>query len=306
MSKNLKGNLILLCAAIIWGLAFVSQDGAAKTVPPFTINAIRSFIGCFALLPVCAFMSKKKGENLIPREKGKAKILIVAGVLCGVMLTISANLQQFGISAYPESAAASARAGFLTAMYVIMVPVFGIFFKKKTGLNVWIAVAVSVVGLYLLCLSGGIGNIYGGDIIVLCCAVSFTLHIICIDHFGDRVDGVKLSCVQFFVVGVLSTVLMLIFEKPTLSGILAASGYLLYVGVMSSGVAYTLQIIGQQLSKNPTVASIIMSLESVFAALGGLMVGETLSLREVGGCVLMFGAIVLSQINFKRGQRTNA
>jgi len=178
--------------------------------------------------------------------------------------------------------------------------------KKKVSILIWFCVVLSVVGLYLLCLSGGIGNIYGGDIIVLCCAVSFTLHIICIDHFGDRVDGVKLSCVQFFVVGVLSTVLMLIFEKPTLSGILAASGYLLYVGVMSSGVAYTLQIIGQQLSKNPTVASIIMSLESVFAALGGLMVGETLSLREVGGCVLMFGAIVLSQINFKRGQRTNA
>ena len=300
MSKNLKGNLILLCAAIIWGLAFVAQDGAAKTVPPFTINAIRSFIGCFALLPVCAFMSKKKGENLIPKEKGKAKILIVAGVLCGVMLTISANLQQFGISAYPESAAASARAGFLTAMYVIMVPVFGIFFKKKTGLNVCLAVGLSVVGLYLLCLSGGFGDIYSGDIVVLCCAVAFTFHIVCIDHFGDRVDGVKLSCLQFFVVGVLSTVLMLIFEKPTLSGILAAGWYLLYVGIMSSGVAYTLQIIGQQLSKNPTVASIIMSLESVFAALGGLMVGQTLSAREILGCTIMFAAILLSQISFKK------
>ena len=306
MSKNLKGNLILLCAAIIWGLGFVAQDAAAQTVEPFTINALRSFIGCIALLPLCIFMSKKRGETLISKDKNGAKTLLIAGVLCGALLTVCSNLQQFGISSYPPNAAASARAGFLTAMYVVMVPIFGLLFKKKTGFNVWIAVAVSVVGLYLLCLSGGLGNIYGGDIIVFGCAVSYSFHIICIDLFGNRVDGVKLSCLQFFVCGVLSSILMIIFEKPTIEGILAAGWYLLYIGVMSSGVAFTLQIIGQQLSENPTVASIIMSLESVFAALGGLMVGETLSIREASGCVIMFGAIVLSQINFKKGERANA
>ncbi len=300
MSKNLKGNLILLIAAVIWGLAFVAQDAAAQTVPPFTINAIRSFIGCFALLPVCGFLSKKKGEGLIPKSKADRKNLLIAGLVCGAMLTVSVNLQQFGIGAYPEGAAASARSGFLTAMYVVLVPVFGLFFKKRIGLNVWLAVGLSVVGLYLLCLSGGLGAIYGGDIIVLGCAFAFTFQIMGVDYYGGRVDGVKLSCLQFFVVGVLSTVLMLIFEKPTLSGILAAGWYLLYVGIMSSGVAYTFQIIGQQLSENPTVASIIMSLESVFAALGGLMVGQTLSLREILGCLVMFGAIILSQVSFKR------
>ena len=164
----------------------------------------------------------------------------------------------------------------------------------------WLAVALSVVGLYLLCLSGGLGQVYGGDLVVLGCAISFAVHIICVDHFASSVDGVKLSCVQFFVCGTLSMVLMFIFEKPTLSGILAAIPYLLFIGIMSSGVAYTLQIIGQQYSKNPTVASIIMSLESVFAALGGLLFGESLSLREVIGCAVMFAAIILSQVDFKR------
>ena len=306
MSKNLKGNAILLIAAIIWGLAFVAQDAAARTVPPFTINAIRSFIGCIVLIPVCAYLSKKKGEKHVFKNKNDRKNLLRAGLICGVMLTVSVNLQQFGIGMYPPEAAASARSGFLTAMYVVLVPVFGLLFKKRIKINVWLAVGISVIGLYLLCLSGGLGSIYGGDIIVLGCAFAFALQIIAVDYYVDRVDGVKLSCMQFFVVGVLSTVLMLIFEKPTLSGILAAGWYLLYVGIMSSGVAYTLQIIGQQLSQNPTVASIIMSLESVFAALGGLLVGEILTLREIGGCVLMFAAIILSQLKFRKGVNANA
>ena len=298
MYKNLKGNLILLVAAIIWGLAFVAQDKAADTVQPFAINAIRSYIGFLFLLPVCAFVAHKRKERLIPETVSGKKNLLLAGLICGIMLTISANLQQFGISSYPDSAAASARSGFITAMYVVLVPIFGLFIRKKTSLNVWLAVLLSVAGLYLLCLSEGLGKIYTGDIVVLGCAVAFSFHIMCVDHFASSVDGVKLSCLQFFVCGTLSSVLMFIFEKPTLSGILAAMPYLLFIGIMSSGVAYTLQIIGQQYSKNPTVASIIMSLESVFAALGGLFVGETLSAREAVGCAVMFAAIVLSQIKF--------
>ena len=300
MSKNFKGNIILLIAAIIWGLAFVAQDKAAATVPPFAVNAIRSYIGCFALVPVCAIISKKKGEKLIPQNKGDRNKLLLAGVVCGVMLTISANLQQFGIAAYPESAAASARSGFITAMYVVLVPVFSLFLKKRTGLNVWVAVLLSVVGLYLLCFSGGIGGFYGGDLVVFGCAISFAFHIISVDKLGSSVDPVKLSCIQFFVCATLSAVLMFVFEKPSVSGIVTAMPYLLYIGVMSSGVAYTLQIVGQQYSKNPTVASIIMSLESVFAALGGLLVGETLSLKEGMGCIIMFLAIIISQIDFKK------
>ena len=300
MSKNLKGNLILLTAAIIWGLAFVAQDKAAATVPPFAVNAIRSYIGCFALLPVCAVLSRKRGEKLIPQNKTDRKNLLKAGVLCGVMLTISANLQQFGIAAYPSSAAASARSGFITAMYVVLVPVFSLFLKKRTGLNVWFAVLLSVAGLYLLCFSGGIGGFYGGDLVVFGCAISFAFHIICVDRFGSSVDPVKLSCIQFFVCATLSAVLMIAFEKPTLTGVMTAMPYLLYIGIMSSGIAYTLQIVGQQLSENPTVASIIMSLESVFAALGGLLVGETLSVKEGIGCIIMFAAIILSQVDFKR------
>ena len=300
MSKNFKGNVILLIAAIIWGLAFVAQDKAAATVPPFAVNAIRSYIGFLALLPVCAILSRKNKEKLIPQNKTDRKNLLLAGVLCGVMLTISANLQQFGIAAYPNGAAASARSGFITAMYVVLVPVFSLFFKKKTGINVWFAVLLSVVGLYLLCFSGGVGGFYGGDLVVFGCAIAFAFHIICEDRFGSSVNPVKLSCIQFFVCATLSLVLMLIFEKPTFSGVMTAMPYLLYIGIMSSGVAYTLQIVGQQYSENPTVASIIMSLESVFAALGGLLFGETLSTKEVFGCIIMFAAIVLSQINFKQ------
>lgn len=290
----------MLTAAIIWGLAFVAQDKAAATVPPFAVNAIRSYIGCFVLLPLCTVLSRKRGEKLIPQNKTDRKKLLLAGVLCGVMLTISANLQQFGIAAYPNNAAASARSGFITAMYVVLVPVFSLFLRKKTGLNVWLAVLLSVVGLYLLCFSGGIGGFYGGDLVVFGCAISFAFHIICVDRFGNSVDPVKLSCIQFFVCATLSAVLMFVFEKPTVTGVVTAMPYLLFIGVMSSGIAYTLQIVGQQLSENPTVASIIMSLESVFAALGGLLVGETLSIKEGMGCIIMFAAIVLSQIEFKR------
>ncbi len=303
MLKNLKGNLILLIAAIIWGLAFVAQDKAADTVPPFAINAVRSYIGFLFLIPVCAVFSCKRGEGLVPETKAGRKNLALAGLICGVMLTISANLQQFGISSYPDGAAASARSGFITAMYVVLVPVLGLFLKKKTRLNLWLAVLLSVVGLYLLCLSGGLDRIYGGDLVVFGCAISFALHIMCVDRFAGLVDGVKLSCLQFFVCGTLSTVLTVIFERPTLSGILAAMPYLLFIGIMSSGVAYTLQIIGQQYSENPTVASIIMSLESVFAALGGMLFGEVLSLREALGCLVMFAAIVLSQIDLKKKKR---
>lgn len=299
-AKNLKGSIILLIAAMIWGFAFVAQDVAAEIIEPFTLNGVRFIIGSVALLPVILVMSKKTGRPLLEKTKEDRKVLIKAGVLCGVFLCIAANIQQFGIAIYPPEAASSGRSGFITALYVVLVPIFGIFLKKKIGLNVWVSVALATVGMYLLCFAEGISGIYLGDIIVLCCAFGFTLQIMCIDKYGSLVDGVKLSCIEFFISGVLSLVLMFIFETPEIAGILSAWKQLIFLGVFSSGVAYTFQIIGQQNMENPTVASIIMSLESVFAAIGGvLLLNESMTVREIFGCVIMFSAIILSQLPAK-------
>lgn len=295
-SKNLKGSLILLLAAVIWGLAFVAQDKAAELVSPFTLNAMRSFVGSFALLILSITVSKIKKQPLVPKDRKGRKTLILSGVICGTLLCVAANFQQFGIAAYPAQAAAPARSGFLTAMYILFVPIFGIFVKKRPGITVLIAVLIAVVGLYFLCLSNGISAVYGGDLIVLICAVAFALHILCVDVTGQSVDGIKLSCIQFFVCGVLSSILMFVFENPKPENIIRAALPILFLGIMSSGVAYTLQIIGQQQCENPTVASIAMSFESVFAALGGALFGDVLSKKEILGCVIMFCAIIISQL----------
>ena len=199
MSKNVKGNILLILAAALWGVSFVMQDKAGAVLTPFAINAIRSIIGSLVLVPVILVFSKKNGRPFFEKGKKERKDLIIAGVLCGVFLCIATNFQQFGIILYPEEAAASGRSGFITALYVVLVPVFGIFMKKKISFTVWIGVFLAVIGMCLLCLSGGIGSIYIGDIIVLCCAFAFTMQIICIDKFADRVDGIKLSSIQFLV-----------------------------------------------------------------------------------------------------------
>lgn len=297
MTKSLKGNLILVLAALIWGVSFVMQDLAGEFLSPFAINGIRSIIGSVVLFPVVLVMSKKSGRPLFESSKKERTDLIVCSVLCGTFLCIATNFQQFGIMLYPETAAASGRTGFITALYVIIVPVFSLFFKKRVGLNVWIAVILSVIGMFFLCFSNSTGRIYIGDIVVICCALAFSFQIMCIDKYSSRVDGVKLSMLQFFVCGIFSLILMFIFEKPQSENIISALVYILYLGIMSCGVAYTLQIVGQQLSKNPTVASILMSLESVFAALSGaILTNERLSHREIIGCVIMFIAIIFSQL----------
>lgn len=297
MSRNLKGNIILVLAALIWGVSFVMQDLAGESLSPFAINGIRSIIGSVILFPVVFVLSKKSGRPLLEKTKKERIDLIICSLLCGTFLCIATNFQQFGIMLYPQNAAASGRTGFITALYVIIVPVFSLFFKKKIGLNVWIAVILSIIGMFFLCFSSSSGGIYIGDIVVICCAFAFSFQIICIDKYSSRVDGVKLSMLQFFVCGVLSLILMFVFEKPQSENIISALPYILYLGIMSCGVAYTFQIVGQQLSKNPTVASIIMSLESVFAALSGaLLTNERLSYREMIGCVIMFIAIVFSQL----------
>ena len=297
--SNLRGSLMLLLAAFIWGSTFVAQT-EAKT-EPFTYIACRNFIGALVLLPVIAaidIFSKKKG--LLPKN---FKVLsftnkeILGGIICGCVLFTAASLQQYGIFLYPADGAAAGKSGFITALYIVLVPIAGLFLKKKAGFNIWISVAIATVGMYLLCVKSGF-EVHYADLILFVCAIGFTAHILVIDKFIPFVNGVKLSALQFFVAGILGLIFMFIFESPSITVILNDAIPILYAGLLSSGVAYTLQIVAQK-NTNPTVASVVMSLESVFAVLSGALFGEVMSIREIVGCVLMFIAVILAQIEFK-------
>ncbi len=288
--KKYTGPVMLLLAALIWGTAFVAQSVGMDYVGPFTFNSVRSLIGGLFLVPCIALLRKvgvTKGEDQKP---GDRKTLLKGGICCGVALAIASSLQQIGIQ-YTSVG----KAGFITALYVVIVPICGLFFHKKVPLAVWGCVALAVVGMYLLCISGESG-INKGDILVFLCALAFTAHILVIDHFSPQVNGVKLSCIQFLVSGILCGIPMLLIEHPQLSLIMNAWQPILYAGILSCGVAYTLQIIGQGRT-NPTLAVLIMCMESVFSAISGWMIlGEDLSLREIIGCILMFAAIVLANL----------
>ena len=287
----------LLLAALIWGIAFVAQDKASETLGTFTINASRSLIASVVLLPIAAVLRRIRGKPFLESTSCDRRTLIKSWVLCGVFLCVAVNLQQFAISMYPEGAAVSGRAGFITALYIIFVPIFGLFLRKKPGFFIIIAVILATVGLYFLCLSNGIGAVYTGDLLMMLCGMSFAVQILCVDHFIDRVDPVKLSCVQFFVCGLLSSVLMFLFEGFDAEALLHSWKPILYLAVISSGIAYTLQIVGQKYSDSPTLSSILMSMESVFAVLGGaVLAGEQLSGREILGCVIMFCAMIIAQL----------
>lgn len=306
LKSQLKGSLMLLLAAFIWGSTFVAQDKAMTE--PFTFIASRNFIGALVLVPVIFVIdvfSKKKG--LLPKDykvMSYSKKEMVGGILCGCVLFVAASLQQYGIYLYPSDGAAAGKSGFITALYIVLVPIAGIFLKKKAGINIWISVAIATVGMYLLCVKSG-ARIYSADIILFLCAIGFTAHILIIDKFSPFVNGVKLSALQFLVAGILGLIFMFIFEKPTFTAILNDMGPILYAGLLSSGVAYTLQIVAQK-STNPTVASVIMSLESVFAAISGALFGEVMSGKEITGCVLMFAAVILAQIDFKGIKKSNS
>lgn len=296
---NVKSPLLLFLAAVIWGIAFVAQSVGMEYVGPFTFNAVRSIIGGLVLIP-CIFLldrlkTGEKEELLTAEEKKQSnRTLLLGGICCGVCLCIASNLQQIGISYTTVG-----KAGFITAMYIIIVPVFGIFMKKKIGIQVWVSVVMGVTGLYLLCVreSFSLGK---GDAYVLLCALVFSFHILTIDHFSPLVDGVKMSCIQFLVSGILSGIMMFLFEKPEMGAILSAWMPILYAGVMSCAVAYTLQIVGQK-DMDPTVASLILSLESVVSVLAGwVILGQKLSRKELFGCVIMFGAIILAQLPEKK------
>lgn len=287
----LKNSLLLLLTATIWGVAFVAQSVGMDYVGGFTFNMARSLIGSAVLLPVIWFMgrnSSKKAEEA--QGFGSRKDLLWGGMACGILMCLASNFQQFGIKYTTVG-----KAGFITACYIVLVPILGLFLKKKCSPFIWLAVAMSVAGLYLLCITDGF-SIGKGDILVLICAVLFSFHILVIDYYSPKVDGVKLSCIQFLVCGILSGIPALIFEKPEMSAVLTAWQPILYAGVMSCGVAYTLQIIGQK-NMNPTVASLILSLESCISVLAGwVILGQQLSAREIAGCVIMFAAIILAQL----------
>ncbi len=296
MNHKLKYNVLLMLAALIWGSAFVAQSVGMDYLGPFTFNCVRSFMGSLVLLPVIWFMDRQKkaeGAGQQKKEMTKVqqrKVLLTGGVCCGIILTVSTSLQQIGLQ-YTSAG----KAGFITALYILIVPLLGLLLGKKVGIKTWIGVALAVVGMYLLCMKEGFSISYG-DFMVLLCAFVFSLHILTVDYFSPKTDGIQLSCIQFFVCGCLSAFPMILFEQPNLYQILQAWLPLAYAGVLSSGVAYTLQIITQK-HLNPTVASLLMSLESVFAVLTGwLVLKERLSVRELLGCVLVFAAIILAQL----------
>lgn len=288
-----KNAFMLFLTAFIWGTAFVAQSVGMDYLGPFGFNGIRSLIGGVALLP-CIYILGKINKN--SNEKGDVKTLAAGGICCGLALFAASSMQQIGIQ-YTTAG----KAGFITAFYIVLVPVFGIFLGKKTGWKIWLAVALALAGLYFLCITESF-SVGRGDIYVFIGALLFTVHILVIDYFAPRTDGVKMSCIQFFVAGILSMFPMAAFETTTVEGIMRSWGPLLYAGVLSCGVAYTLQIIGQK-NMNPTVASLILSLESCISVLAGwVILGERLSVREGLGCVLMFAAIILAQLPEKMGK----
>ena len=282
--KQLGNSLLLLLTATIWGSAFVAQSVGMEHVGPFTFTFSRSIIGGIVLLPCILLLGKWK--------KGFAtKVEWIGGICCGTALCVASNFQQVGIQFTTVG-----KAGFITALYVVLVPIFGLFLKKRVPILIWGCVGLSVVGLYLLCMPTGAFTLALGDLLVLICAVLFTVHILVIDYFSPKGDGVVISCIQFFTCGVLSGIPMLFFENPSVGNMLDAKWAILYAGVLSSGVAYTLQVVAQK-NVNPTIASLIMCLESVVAVLAGwIVLGQDMSSREILGCVLMFVAIVLAQL----------
>ena len=295
MNTQRKNSLLLLLCAFIWGTAFVAQS-AGSGMGACSFLAGRSWLAVLVLLPTVKVFDlvrqRSTGTTGAPKTPEERRCLRRASLVCGTLLFLASAAQQLGITLDPSTA----KAGFLTAMYVVLVPVFGLFLGRKGSAQLWVSMAIAVVGLYLLCMKDGFGSIQSSDWLLLLCAVLFSFQIMAVDHFSPQMDGVRLSLVEFFVVSVESTVAAFLFEQPAMAEFITFAGPILYCGIMSSGVAYTLQILGQR-DLNPAVASLIMCLESVFSALGGwLLLHQNLSFRESTGCVLLFAAVVLAQL----------
>ena len=300
MNKT-KNTFLLFLTAFIWGVAFVAQSVGMDYVGPWTFNASRFIIGAVFLIPCIAFLDglKKKeaaasgtsSEKSAPQDK---KTLLIGGLCCGIAIAVASTLQQYGISMTTVG-----KAGFITALYIVIVPILGIFLKKKPRLIIWVSVVLALAGLYFLCMTDSL-SFSKGDTMVLPCALVFSIHILIIDYFSPKVDGVRMSCIQFFVASIICGIPALILEHPQFSSLVAAWAPILYAGILSCGVAYTLQIVAQK-NYDPTIASLILSLESVFSVLAGwVILHEALSPREILGCVLVFIAIILVQLPEKK------
>lgn len=298
MNKHFKSILILLLTAMIWGFAFVAQLVGTDYVGAFTFNGTRFLIGAVSLIPVVLIFEK------IKPERKKINKTIIVGIIAGVVLFMASTLQQYGIII----TGSAGKAGFITGLYTVLVPIIGVFLKRKTNINVWLGAVLSVVGLYLLSVTGGISSVGIGDVVLLVGAVMWALHIIVIDWFGNEIYSLRFAMTQFFVSALLSIIGALIFEDISFAAIFDAKLPILYAGVMSVGVAYTCQIIGQK-NADPTFAAIVLSTESVFSAIGeavilGLVLTgydyNPMSLRGYIGCFVIFCGIVISQLNFKK------
>ncbi len=290
---DITGILILTLTALIWGSAFVAQSVGMDYVGPITFNMARFYIGGIVLIPSIFVIKKITRSNVgIDKEEliRQRKDGFIGGICCGCCLFVASLLQQIGIMGTTVG-----KAGFITALYIVIVPIMSIMLGRKTKLIVWISVFIATVGMYLLCINEGF-TISRGDFYVFLCAIAFSVHILVIDHFTPMADGTYISCVQFFTAAILSTILAVIFEGINLEGIMLAAKPILYAGVFSCGIAYTLQIVGQR-RVSPSIAPMILSLESVFSLLSGwVILGQSLSTRELLGCLLVFVAIILAQL----------
>ena len=290
LSNNLKGGFVLLFATIIWGFAFVFQDMAGEHLGAFAINGVRMIIGGLFLLLFLAFKKDLKID----------KATLFGGAISGFALFAASSLQQFGISAYLDNEAAAGKSGFLTALYMVFVPMIAfVVLKRKPDFMIIISLALALPGMYLLCVKGDF-TIALADILILLCAITFAIQILCVDHFIKKANPIKFSFVQLTACGIYSLIFMFIFEKPTLIGFKNALLPILFIGVFSSGVAYTMQVVGQKLMNEANKASLIMSLESVFAAIAGVLIlNERMTFSEICGCVLVFLAVLLAQTDIK-------
>lgn len=288
--KKLGKSLLLVLVAMIWGVAFVAQSSGMDYVGPFTYNCLRMLLGGIVLIPVIMIMDKKKSNEEILKIKANKKIQFIGGICCGIALFTGSILQQFGVKYTTVG-----KASFITAMYIVLVPILSIFLKKHVSKIAGVSVLAAVVGFYMLCLSENT-SLAKGDGLVLICTFAFSVHIIVIDYFSGLVDCIRMSSMQFIVGGVLSGIGMFIFENPSLSSIWDCRIEIGYAGIMSCGVAYTLQIVAQK-DVNPTVASLLMSLESIFGAVAGyIILDEIFTRRQLLGCIIIFVAVILAQM----------
>ena len=291
--KHLHSNLLLLLCALIWGFAFSAQASGMEYIGPWTFTCVRSFIAAITLRILMPVLDSIRSDVKVPSDEKERRHLLKAGVLCGFFLCSASMFQQTGLLY-----ASVGKAGFLTALYVILVPIIGLFFGRKTNKRIFLSAFIALCGFWLLSVNEEF-TIGKGDLLLVICSFLFAGHILVIDRYADSTDGVRLSCIQFVVCGVICFIPMMILEHPSLKNLIDAAVPVLYAGVLSSGAGYTLQILGQK-DADPTAAGMILSLESVFSAIGGwLILHQTLSLRELTGCAIVFAAVILCTLTEK-------